>query len=77
MALRSRCQGGYRPFGSGFALAKTAEQRPGGILLRAARQPKVMLDQTFTDMAAAQENWSEMDLASADGLDKLVWRCLA
>jgi hypothetical protein len=73
MVLRWLFQGWRKPASSGCGLAETAAQRPDGILLRAARQPKVMLDQTFTDMAAAQENWDDMDLSSADGLSNLVW----
>ena len=57
----------------GIEHAVLAEQRPDGILLRGAHQTKATLDQTFTEMAAAQENWSDLDAASADGLDKLVW----
>ncbi len=50
-----------------------AEQRPEGILLRGASYGKATLEQTFTEMAAAQENWSDLDASTADGLDKLVW----
>lgn len=54
-----------------------AEQRPDGILLRGTHQGKATLEQTFTEMAAAQENWgqsdSDWDATAADGLDKLVW----
>lgn len=50
-----------------------AEQRPDGILLRGANPSKATLEQTFTEMAAAQEQWNDLDVASADGLDKLVW----
>ena len=73
MVLRWLFQGWRKPASSGCGLAETAAQRPDGSVLLAARQPKVMLDQTFTEMAAAQENWSDMDLASADGLAHLVW----
>ena len=50
-----------------------AEQRPEGILLRGANLSKVTLEQTFTEMAAAQEQWDDFDAVSDDGLDKLVW----
>lgn len=50
-----------------------AEQRPDGILLRGATPSKATLEQTFTEMAAAQEQWDDLDAASADGLAKLVW----
>lgn len=50
-----------------------AEQRPDGILLRSANPSKATLEQTFTEMATAQEQWGDLDAASADGLDKLTW----
>jgi antitoxin MazE len=50
-----------------------AEQRPDGILLRGANPSKATLEQTFTEMAAAQEQWDDFDAVSNDGLDKLVW----
>jgi antitoxin MazE len=50
-----------------------AEQRPEGILLRGANSSKATLEQTFTEMAAAQEKWDDFDGVSNDGLDKLVW----
>jgi antitoxin MazE len=50
-----------------------AEQRPDGILLRGANPSKATLEQTFTEMAAAQENWDDFDAVSNDGLDKLAW----
>ena len=57
----------------GIEHAVVAEQRPDGILLRGVSQTKATLDQTFAEMAALQENWSDLDVTSADGLDKLVW----
>ena len=50
-----------------------AEQRPEGILLRGSSHGKATLEQTFTEMAASQENWSDLEASTADGLDKLVW----
>ena len=50
-----------------------AEQRPEGILLRGANPSKATLEQTFTEMAAAQEQWDDFDAVSNDGLDKLAW----
>jgi antitoxin MazE len=50
-----------------------AEQRPEGILLRGANPSKATLEQTFTEMAAAQEQWDDFDAVSSDGLDKLAW----
>lgn len=50
-----------------------AEQRPDGILLRGSNPGKATLEQTFSEMAAAQEDWSALDGVAADGLDKLAW----
>lgn len=52
-------------------------QRPDVMLLRGSSHSKATatLEQTFTEIAAAQENWSDLDTSSADGLDKLVWLC--
>lgn len=77
MVLRWLFQGWRKPASSGCGLAETAAQRPDGMLLSAARQTKATLDQTFTEMAAAQENWDGMDQASADVHANLVWECLA
>ena len=64
-----------RPLLSKYGMegAVIAEQRPEGILLRGANPSKATLEQTFTEMAAAQENWNDFDAVSNDGLDKLVW----
>ena len=50
-----------------------AEQRPDGILLRGSNPGKATLEQTFSEMAAAQEDWSALDGVATDGLDKLAW----
>jgi antitoxin MazE len=64
-----------RPLLSKYGMegAVIAEQRPEGILLRGANASKATLEQTFTEMAVAQENWNDFDAVSNDGLDKLVW----
>jgi hypothetical protein len=64
-----------RPLLSKYGMegAVIAEQRPEGILLRGANPSKATLEQTFTEMATAQENWDDFDAVSNDGLDKLVW----
>ena len=49
-----------------------AEQRADGILLRGSNPGKATLEQTFTEMAAAREDWSDLDVSAADGLNKLV-----
>ncbi len=50
-----------------------AEQRSDGILLRGSNQGKATLEQTFTEMAVAQEDWSDLETSTSDGLNKLVW----
>ena len=57
----------------GIEHSVVAEQRPEGILLRGSPQGKATLEQTFTDMAAAQEYWADMETSAADGLANLVW----
>jgi len=49
------------------------EELPEGILLRGTAGPKMSLDQTFTQMALAQEDWRDCDGTLADGLDSLKW----
>lgn len=57
----------------GMEHSVVAEQRPEGLLLRGSSHSKATLEKTFTEMAASQENWSDLDAGTADGLDKLVW----
>ena len=57
----------------GMEHSVVAEQRPDGILLRGSSHGKATLEQTFTEMAAAQEDWSDLDTSTGDGLDKLPW----
>lgn len=57
----------------GIENSVVAEHRPEGILLRGSTSSKATLEQTFTEMASAQEDWSDFDASTADGLDKLVW----
>ena len=58
-----------------YSIADTllVEERPEGILLRGNRLDKVSLEQTFTEMAAVQEDWSDMDVVRSDGLNSLPW----
>lgn len=44
------------------------EQRPGEIALRPKRQKKLSWKETYKEMAAAQEEWSDLDTTIADGL---------
>lgn len=57
----------------GIEHSVVAELRADGILLRGSSHGKATLEQTFTEMAAAQEDWSDLDVSTADGLDKLPW----
>ena len=57
----------------GIEHSVVAEQRADGILLRGSSHGKATLEQTFIEMATAQENWSDLDIIMADGLDKLPW----
>ena len=57
----------------GIEHSVVAEQRPDGILLCGSVSRKSTLEQTFTEMASAQESWSDFDSSIVDGLDKLVW----
>ncbi len=50
-----------------------AEQTLQGILLRSTLRSKASLEDTFAQMALAQEDWQDLDGASADGLSKLPW----
>ena len=58
-----------------YSIADTllVEERPEGILLRGNRLDKVSLEQTFIEMAAVQEDWSDMDVVRSDGLNSLPW----
>ena len=58
-----------------YSIADTlmVEERADGILLRGMRQDKVSLEQTFAEMATAQEDWRDMDTAEADGLGSVPW----
>ena len=57
----------------GIADTLVVEERPDGILLRGTLQGKASLEQTFTEMAAAQEDWSDLDSTQSDGLNHLPW----
>jgi len=61
----------------GMADQITLEELPEGLLLRGAASAKASLKQTFTEMAREQaagaEDWSDLDGADADGLDKVRW----
>lgn len=52
----------------GIADVLVLEERSEGILLRGTSGAKMSLDQTFAEMAAAREDWSDWDGTIADGL---------
>jgi len=45
------------------------EQRPDEIALRPKNQKKLTWKETYKQMAAASEDWSDLDSLSADGLE--------
>ena len=57
----------------GISDALVLEERSEGILLRGTSGAKVSLNQTFAEMAAAQEDWSDWDGAAGDGMAALKW----
>jgi antitoxin MazE len=57
----------------GISDALVLEELPQGILLRGTSGAKLSLDQTFADMAAAQEDWGDWDGVADDGLATLKW----
>ncbi|PKO59751.1 MAG: hypothetical protein CVU24_14605 [Betaproteobacteria bacterium HGW-Betaproteobacteria-18] len=57
----------------GISDALVLEELPEGILLRGTSSPKLSLEQTFADMAAAQEDWADWDGVADDGLATLKW----
>jgi antitoxin MazE len=50
--------------------ALVAEEREDGLLLRNARDKRLGWDETFQQMAREREDWSDLDAAQADGLDR-------
>ena len=52
-----------------------AEEKAHEIILRPARvkQQKLSWEETYRQMAAAKEDWSEWDCTLADGLDEIPW----
>ncbi len=51
------------------------EERSDGILLRPTGPavPKLSWEETARAMAASEEDWSDWDALSADGLDQIPW----
>lgn len=52
-----------------------AEERADEIVLRASRstQKKLTWEETYREMAAADEDWSEWDGLASDGLQEVSW----
>jgi antitoxin MazE len=52
-----------------------AEEKSDEIVLRAGRATpqKLSWEETYRQMAAANEDWSEWDCTLADGLDQIPW----
>ena len=44
------------------------EQREDGILLRSKQDNRLTWDETYKEMAEEQEDWSDLDVALADGV---------
>ncbi len=57
----------------GMSDAVVMELRPEGVLLRPMDDPRVSWETTFAEMAAEAEDWSDLDSASGDGLDTVLW----
>lgn len=46
------------------------EERDGEIVLRPKKAKKLSWDETFREMAAAKEDWSDCEAVAGDGLDE-------
>jgi antitoxin MazE len=49
------------------------EEREEGILLRSKNDKRLSWEETFQEMAREKEDWSDLEPAIADGLDKEAW----
>ena len=56
-----------------FGDSVVMEQRDEGVLLRSKKDRRLSWEETFKDMARDAEDWSDLDAASGDGLDRLPW----
>jgi antitoxin component of MazEF toxin-antitoxin module len=54
-----------------YKLDKTVivEQRPNELAIRSSNQKKLTWKETYKQMAAAREDWSEFDVTADDGLE--------
>lgn len=59
----------------GIGDAVIMEEREDGILLRPVLSPqsKLSFEDTANAMAAASEDWSDLDWATADGMEHMTW----
>lgn len=53
----------------GWSDSLIAEETEGGVLLRGAEGDKLSWEDTYRSMAAADEDWSDLDGSVADGLE--------
>ncbi len=44
-----------------------------GVLIRPIVDPRATWDETFVEMAAEREDWSDLEAVAGDGLEKLLW----
>jgi len=53
-----------------YAIADTVvlEEREDGILLRSKKEKKLSWEETYKDMARANEDWTDLDTTLGDGL---------
>ena len=56
-----------RKYGWGESLVM--EEAEDGLILRGATEPRSSWEDTYREMAAEAEDWSEFDATTADGLD--------
>jgi antitoxin MazE len=49
------------------------EEREEGLLLRGKDDDRLSWDDTFKEMAREREDWTDLDAAAGDGLDKDPW----
>jgi antitoxin MazE len=49
------------------------EEREEGLLLRSKNDKRISWEDTYKEMAHEREDWSDLDAAVSDGLDKEPW----
>ena len=53
----------------GWGESVVMEETDGGLILRRETEPRTSWEDTYRAMAAEGEDWSDFDVAMADGLD--------